>query len=177
MRTEIFALLIIVIVLAVLFAAWLFMIAPRVNHPGWEFLGKFRYAHRGLHSLPDSLPCIPENSLPAFALAAEKGFGAELDVHFTKDLQLAVVHDSNLKRVTGEDVRVEDLTAEEMRRLHLMGTEEKNSVPRRSPAAVCKVRHAAGRRNQDRRKKLQCADRCDGRLPRTLSREMVYGKL
>jgi len=125
MRTEIFALLIIVIVLAVLFAAWLFMIAPRVNHPGWEFLGKFRYAHRGLHSFPDSLPCIPENSLPAFALAAEKGFGAELDVHFTKDLQLAVVHDSNLKRVTGEDVRVEDLTAEEMRRLHLMGTSEK----------------------------------------------------
>jgi glycerophosphoryl diester phosphodiesterase len=149
MRTEIFALLIIVIILAVLFAAWLFMIAPRVNHPGWEFLGKFRYAHRGLHS-PESerrdrgntgtgMPekehtgagtkpgtaYLPENSLPAFALAAEKGFGAELDVHFTKDLQLAVVHDSNLKRVTGEDVRVEDLTAEEMRRLHLMGTSEK----------------------------------------------------
>ncbi|MCI1726248.1 MAG: hypothetical protein LKM35_00965 [Lachnospiraceae bacterium] len=119
-----------------------FMIAPRVNHPGWEFLGKFRYAHRGLHSLPDSLPCIPENSLPAFALAAEKGFGAELDVHFTKDLQLAVVHDSNLKRVTGEDVRVEDLTAEEMRRLHLMGTEEKF----RSSKKSCRCLQSPARR-------------------------------
>ena len=43
------------------------------------FLGRY-YAHRGLHSGDER---VPDNSLPAFALAAEKGYGIELDVHIT----------------------------------------------------------------------------------------------
>ena len=40
------------------------------------------YAHRGLY---DNNSDAPENSLRAFALAAEAGYGAELDVHLTRD--------------------------------------------------------------------------------------------
>ena len=57
---------------------------------------KYRYAHRGLHHKPT----VPENSLMAIGLAAEKGFGIELDVHLTRDGKLAVMHDHGLKRVT-----------------------------------------------------------------------------
>ena len=57
---------------------------------------KYRYAHRGLFRKPD----VPENSLMAFRMACEKGFGIEFDVHLTKDGKLAVLHDSGLKRVT-----------------------------------------------------------------------------
>lgn len=61
-----------------------------------EELLKYRYAHRGLFHKPD----VPENSLMAFRMACEKGFGIEFDVHLTKDGKLAVLHDSGLKRVT-----------------------------------------------------------------------------
>ena len=61
-----------------------------------EELLKYRYAHRGLFRKPD----VPENSLMAFRMACEKGFGIEFDVHLTKDGKLAVLHDSGLKRVT-----------------------------------------------------------------------------
>lgn len=117
--------LIIASVLLLLFALYLFMIAPRRNHSLLQHLRKYRYAHRGLHSLPDARPCVPENSLAAFRAAAEHGFGAELDVHFTKDLKLAVVHDSDLKRVTGQHEFVEDLTFNEVQRLRLYGTDER----------------------------------------------------
>lgn len=40
------------------------------------------YAHRGLY---DNNSDAPENSLRAFALAAEAGYGIELDVRLTKD--------------------------------------------------------------------------------------------
>ena len=57
---------------------------------------KYRYAHRGLHHKPE----VPENSLMAFGLAVEHGFGIEFDVHLTKDGKLAVIHDSSLRRTT-----------------------------------------------------------------------------
>ncbi len=57
---------------------------------------KHRYAHRGLFHKPD----VPENSLLAFKMACEKGFGIEFDVHLTKDGRLAVIHDTGLRRVT-----------------------------------------------------------------------------
>ena len=68
-----------------------FFICPRIL-PGqkkrWkDFLG-WDYAHRGLH---DNLWGIPENSLPAFQAAVDKGYGIELDVHITADHQLIVL--------------------------------------------------------------------------------------
>ena len=92
----------------------------RMDHPLWPALKQYRYAHRGYHDKPR----IPENSLPAFRRAIERGWGAELDVHLLKDGTLAVFHDSELKRCTGEEGILEDLTREEMKALRLEGTEE-----------------------------------------------------
>ena len=97
------------------------LIKPRRNHPGWDALSGVRYAHRGLH---DGLLGIPENSLAAFRRAVEHGFGAELDVHLMADGELAVIHDSSLKRVCGKPVCIEDLTAADLPDCTLMGTDE-----------------------------------------------------
>lgn len=91
----------------------------RSSQKGLEPLKRCRYAHRGLH-----MQGTPENSLAAFRKALEYGYGAELDVHLMKDGRLAVVHDSNLLRVTGQDVCIEDLTAEDLPNYKLMGTKE-----------------------------------------------------
>ena len=101
--------------------AWCALLRPRQDQPGWERLEGIRFAHRGLH---DPEQGIPENSMAAFQRAIDYGFGAELDVHLMADGNLAVVHDSSLKRVCGADVLIEDLTFEELEDYPLMGTEE-----------------------------------------------------
>ena len=108
-----------------LLSLYLFLLIPRTDHPGWDKIATFRYAHRGLH---DKSIGIPENSLTAFRRAVEHGYGAELDVHLLKDGTLAVFHDSSLKRICGEEGIIEDLTAEDLGKYHLLGTEE--SIPR-----------------------------------------------
>ena len=79
------------------------------------------FAHRGLYETDQS---VPENSLPAFRRAVEAGYGAELDVQMTKDGQVVVFHDDDLKRGCGVDGRICDMTLEEVRALRLFGTEE-----------------------------------------------------
>lgn len=103
------------------FGACCALLMPRRGQPGWEKLEGFRYAHRGLH---DADAGIPENSMAAFRLARERGYGAELDVHLMADGNLAVVHDSDLSRVCGKRALIEDLTAPELAFYPLMGTEQ-----------------------------------------------------
>ena len=94
---------IILIVLLVLDLLFTLALRCRKGHQKWEILKKYRYAHRGYHDKP----VIPENSLPAFRRAIERGFGAELDVHLLKDGTLAVfqagavdvLHDDEQTRV------------------------------------------------------------------------------
>ena len=74
----------------------------------------FKIAHRGLHS-----ESVSENSMQAFRLAIENNYAIEIDIHLMKDGELAVVHDSNLKRVTGHEVIVEDLTSAELEKYPL----------------------------------------------------------
>ena len=97
-----------------------FLLRGRRDGPGWEKLTGFRYAHRGLHG-----PGAPENSLAAFRRAAERGYGAELDVRLTKDGRLAVIHDATLERMCGVPGRVADWTAAELSALRLGDTEER----------------------------------------------------
>ena len=92
----------------------------RVGHPKLELLRSYRYAHRGFHDKPQ----VPENSLAAFKRAVEHGFGAELDIHLTKDSKLVVFHDSTLVRCTGAEGILEDKTLAELRELRLEGTDE-----------------------------------------------------
>lgn len=66
-------------------------------------------AHRGLHDETRS-----ENSMPAFQLALEAGYNIEIDVHLLKDGKVAIFHDFSLKRMTGKDGSVSDLTSADL---------------------------------------------------------------
>ena len=104
-------------------AAPLFLLAPgsaskRQKAP---FFGK-NFAHRGLHSRDKS---VPENSLEAFRLAAEAGYGMELDVQLTRDGQVVVFHDDTLDRVCGVSGRVDEWSYEELQTLRLCGSAQR----------------------------------------------------
>lgn len=88
---------------------------------GFYGLAAFAYAHRGLHDISGG---IPENSLSAFRLAVEHGYGAELDVHLTRDGRLAVMHDESLLRTVGVKKNLCDCTARELAGYCLQGTQE-----------------------------------------------------
>ena len=79
------------------------------------------FAHRGVH---DNIK-IPENSILAFKEALNNNLNIELDVQLTKDNILIVFHDSNLKRMTGIDKNIHELTYNELVNLKLLNTNER----------------------------------------------------
>jgi len=91
----------------------------RVSHPRLAALRGWAYAHRGLHGNG-----IPENSMAAFRAALDHGYGIELDIHLTRDGDLAVIHDSNLLRTAGQNVKITDLAADQLALYPLEGTDE-----------------------------------------------------
>ncbi|WP_099204709.1 glycerophosphodiester phosphodiesterase family protein [Scatolibacter rhodanostii] len=108
--------------ICVIIAFWLWAIAPNVEHRGFlQKLAKFDYAHRGLHNNKNG---IPENSLKAFRLAAESGFGIELDVQLTKDNQVVVHHDADLRKSGKVNKKISELTFAELQAFSLFNTEE-----------------------------------------------------
>ena len=69
-------------------------------------------AHRG-----DSLN-YPENTILAFTSALDKNADwIELDIQLTKDKEVVVSHDANLKRVSGVDKNIYDLTYKELQQI------------------------------------------------------------
>ena len=111
-----FIILSVLIVLALIY--FLFLVKPYNKEPDKVLLCD--YAHRGLHD-----KSIPENSLFAFEAAASKGFGMELDIQLSKDKEVMVFHDYNLKRMTGLDKKLNELTVAELKELSLKETNEK----------------------------------------------------
>lgn len=110
--------LLILVPLLLLAVVWLWLTAPA--HLGKRPLSPCRYyAHRGLHS-----DRAPENSLPAFALAAESGYGIELDIQRTADGVAVVFHDDTLVRMCGVEGSVRDYTYEELSAFRLAGRED-----------------------------------------------------
>ncbi|MGB3612475.1 MAG: glycerophosphodiester phosphodiesterase family protein [Elainellaceae cyanobacterium] len=77
-------------------------------------------AHRGLHG-----PSGPENSIPAFEAAIAQEYAIELDIQRLADGKLAVFHDKDLMRLTGEAGLVFEQTANSIQQLTLLGTEHK----------------------------------------------------
>ncbi len=60
----------------------------------------------------------PENTLYAFKLAMDQGAdGVELDVHLSRDGELAVIHDERVDRTTNGHGFVKDMTLEELKAL------------------------------------------------------------
>lgn len=105
----------------ILFCVYIFLIAGRRKHPEHAFFDGL-FAHRGLYS--NKTPEAPENSMPAFSRAVGRGFGIELDVHISKDGELFVFHDDNMRRMCSIDRKIEDLTAPEIESARLLGGNE-----------------------------------------------------
>ena len=72
-------------------------------------------AHRGFSER------YPENTILAFEKAKEAGFdGIELDVQLSRDGEPVVIHDEELKRVTGEPGFVWEYTLEELKQMKVL---------------------------------------------------------
>jgi len=81
----------------------------------------FVIAHRGGGDM------FMENTLSAFRGVEKLGVDAvECDVQVTKDGQLAVIHDPDLRRTAGIDLKVKDLNAEELKKMKL---NERENIP------------------------------------------------
>ncbi len=77
--------------------------------------------HRGAKGI------APENSLSGFKKAVELGIdGIELDVHLTKDGKLAVIHDMDLKRLSGLKIPIKQFTFEELKKYDISELFTKN---------------------------------------------------
>jgi len=66
------------------------------------------YAHRGLFDL------YPENSAEAILESVDRGYGAEIDIRFSRDGEVVLIHDDSLRRLFGRDAKVKDLSASEL---------------------------------------------------------------
>lgn len=78
-------------------------------------------AHRGLHNDKS----IPENSLLAFELAAEKNYPVELDVQILADENVVVFHDYDHFRLTNVKGKISEQTFSSIKKLHLCETAQK----------------------------------------------------
>lgn len=113
---------IILFILMILVVLYLLAIMPRMVHRPdlTPFMGRL-YAHRGLY---DNTTDAPENSMKAFRKAVEADYGIELDIQLTKDNVIVVCHDFDIKRVCGENIKIKDLTYEELQQYKLYDSEE-----------------------------------------------------
>lgn len=110
------ALLLLAGLIALLFV-W--AVKPGTRKCGIEKYTGVKFAHRGLHGAG-----VAENSMTAFRLAKEAGFGIELDVRLSRGGDLVVFHDPTLSRVCGVDALVSDCSLDELRRVRLLGTDD-----------------------------------------------------
>lgn len=89
------------------------------------FLTRRPIAHRGLH---DGNKQRWENTLSAFQAAVDGNYAIELDVQMSKDGAALVFHDEELKRLTGREGFIHELTASKATKLKIGGTQDR--VPR-----------------------------------------------
>ena len=81
-------------------------------------------AHRG------SVQGGVENTLPALRAAAKDGADrVEFDVMETKDGKFVVMHDSNLKRLSGKNLNVKDLTQDELTQITVRSGTMEAKIP------------------------------------------------
>jgi glycerophosphoryl diester phosphodiesterase len=78
------------------------------------------HAHRGLYNKEQT---IPENSIAAFSAAIDEGYGIELDIQLSSDEEVVVFHDDDLKRICGQDGRVDSFTFEQLKKFKLFATD------------------------------------------------------
>ena len=101
-------------VLCALILIYVFLIFPSIRKKTDIFKKQPLYAHRGLFGGD-----LPENSMAAFAAAADAGYGIELDVHTTTDGVAVVHHDDSLMRLCGVDKMIEQCSYDEIKDVKL----------------------------------------------------------
>lgn len=89
------------------------------DRPNCDWLTKWEYAHRGLHS-----PGVPENSLAAAEAAIAAGMGVECDIQRSFDDVPMVFHDWELERLTGKNGETDREFADDLEDLRLLGTDQ-----------------------------------------------------
>lgn len=110
-------------IFCLLILLYLFAICPRLTKKkNMARLHHTMFTHRGYHCA-DRL--IPENSMAAFKAALDHGYGIELDIHLTRDGQIAVFHDDDLERICHVSGKIESYTFEELQQFHLLNTSER----------------------------------------------------
>ena len=102
----------------ILLAALVFLTHPSLRYGKARRWRGARFAHRGLH---DGNRAVVENTMPAFIAARDAGFGMELDIRFSKDMEVVVFHDDDLLRLAGDPRKVRELTLQELKQLRLNG--------------------------------------------------------
>ena len=120
MKPIFIVLIVIGAVMLLFFSAYLYLIMPTFRRK--KQIMKFaenKYAHRGLHGSG-----VAENSLSAFRLAVERGYGIELDVRLSRDGELVVFHDNTLDRVTEKSGKVDSYDYSDLKEMKLSGTED-----------------------------------------------------
>ena len=81
-----------------------------------NWLNKLPIAHRGLHNSANN---IYENTKESFLAAVNENYAIECDVVLSKDHEVVVFHDENLKRLCNLDKNVSSLTMNELRNLKI----------------------------------------------------------
>ena len=89
----------------------------RISRDHWAY--QVPIAHRGLHDVQ-----FPENSLAAFRAAVAQGYAIELDLHLLPDGNFAVFHDDDLKRMTGQEGKIQSLSTAQLTEYKLKATDE-----------------------------------------------------
>lgn len=73
------------------------------------------FAHRG------QISSAPENTYESILLAQKQGFEAvEIDIRHTKDKELVLFHDETMKRLLGDDKKLEDATYSEIKNKNII---------------------------------------------------------
>ena len=110
------------IIIVVLCLLVCFLLAPRMfNKPDMSAFMGANIAHRGYF---DNEAGVPENSLPSFEAAVEKGFVIELDIQLSSDGVAMVFHDADLERACGVEGKIWDYTAAQLKEMKLFDTDE-----------------------------------------------------
>jgi len=88
-----------------------------------------KVGHRGARAYE------PENTLRSFAKAMELGVDAvELDIRKTKDNEIVVIHDADVKKTTNGSGLVSDLTLQQIKSF---STEKNEKIPTLDEALAC----------------------------------------
>ncbi|MPT48632.1 MAG: glycerophosphodiester phosphodiesterase [Sphingobium sp.] len=103
---------------------------PQVPRHRAAFLLNHVYAHRGLHGAGGQQGGPVENSMPAFRAALDAGYGIECDVHLSADGVAYVIHDAELRRLTGKVGKVSAMTSADLSRRELR--QDSGPIPRLS---------------------------------------------